>query len=115
MFEKEFVDRLKELYQNGNTYEEITHITGLSRSVIAYAITGSRPPKNLTVDALLKAFPEATINLQGKVVAPVINNGNNSGVMQTSVSGIDSAIDKILASEELSDSEKIKVLKVLKK
>ena len=63
----------------------------------------------------MKAFPEATINLRGKVVAPVINNGNNSGVMQTSVSGIDSAIDKILASEELSDSEKIKVLKVLKK
>ena len=115
MFEKEFVDRLKELYAGGRTYEEIADLTGISRSALGRVISGSRPPKNLTVDALLKAFPQATISLHGEVVAPVINNGNNSGVMQTNVATLDCVVNKILESEELSDSEKIKVLKVLKK
>ena len=118
MFEKEFVERLKELHQAGKTYEEIVTLTGLSRTVVAYAINGSRPPKNLTVDALLKAFPQAEINLYGDKVsidAPR-NSGNVVGVNNGTVGGcLDWAMDKILGTDELSADEKIKVLKVLKK
>lgn len=121
MFEKEFVERLKELYQAGKTYEEIADITGIARSNVACTINGSRPPKNLTVDALLKAFPEATINLHGdnvRINAPQ-NAGNVVGVNNGSVSSSGNfqiwAMDKILAADELTDEEKIKMMKVLKK
>lgn len=121
MFEKEFVERLKELHQAGKTYEEIVTLTGLSRTVVAYAINGSRPPKNLTVDALLKAFPEATIILYGdnvRINAPQ-NAGNVVGVNNGSVSSLGDfqiwAMDKILTADELTDEEKIKMMKVLKK
>lgn len=119
MFEKEFVERLQELYKAGKTYEEISSLTGISKSALGRVISGSRPPKNLTVDALLKAFPNAEINLYGDKVsidAPR-NSGNVVGVNNGSVIGgsMELAVDKILASEDLSDSEKIKVLKVLKK
>ena len=118
MFEKEFAERLKEFYKNGKTYDEISSLTGLARSVVARVISGTRPPKNLSVDALLKAFPNAAISLHGDRVnidAPQ-NSGNVVGVNNGNVGGcIDWAIDKILESEDLSADEKVKVLKVLKK
>ena len=119
MFEKEFVDRLKELYEKGKTYDDIAELTGLSRAFVACTINGSRPPKNLTVDALAKAFPNMIISLSGdkSKISVQENSGNVVGVNNGGVIGgsMEPAIDKILASEELSDSEKIKVLKVLKK
>ena len=118
MFEKEFVERLKELYFAGKTYEEIAKATGLSKTCVASAISGTRPPKNLTVDALLKAFPDAAISLHGDRVsidAPQ-NSGNVVGVIRGNAANcVDWAIDKILESEDLSADEKVKVLKVLKK
>lgn len=121
MFEKDFADRLKDLYNAGQTYDEIAGKTGLSRAIVASTINGSRPPKNLTVDALLKAFPEATINLHGdnvRINAPQ-NAGNVVGVNNGSVSSPGDfqiwAMDKILAADELTDEEKIKMMKVLKK
>lgn len=118
MFEKEFVERLKELHQAGKTYEEIAGITGIARSNVACAINGSRPPKNLTVDALAKAFPNMTISLSGDKTKISVreNAGNVVGVNHGTVGGcLDWAMDKILGTDELSADEKIKVLKVLKK
>lgn len=118
MFEKEFVDRLKELYEKGKTYDDIAELTGLSRAFVACTINGSRPPKNLTVDALAKAFPNMTISLSGDKTKISVreNSGNVVGVNHGTVGGcLDWAMDKILGADELSADEKIKVLKVLKK
>ena len=119
MFEKEFTERLKELYRGGKTYHEISAMTGLSKSAIARVISDSRPPKNLTMDALAKAFPNMTISLNGDNTKINVreNSGNVVGVNHGSVTynPMEPAMDKIIASEDLSDSEKIKVLKVLKK
>lgn len=119
MFEKEFIEQLKKLHQEGNTYEAIAAITGLSMPAVARAINGSRPPKNLSVDALVKAFPNMTISLYGDNTKISVreNAGNVVGVNHGSVTynPMEPAMDKIIASEDLSDSEKIKVLKVLKK
>ena len=67
-----------------------------------------------------KIFPHAKIDLRGDV--SIINAPENKGVVinkghinAIAPSCLDSVMDKILSSEELSAEEKIKVLKVLKK
>lgn len=116
---KIILDALMQQYQKGKTYQEIAKSGGLSYSYLHEIMTGKRPADGISVKKLNGLFPQCVLFLEGDSVsidAPR-NSGNVVGVNNGGVIGgsMEPAIDKILASEELSDSEKIKVLKVLKK
>lgn len=66
MYEKEIVERLKEMHDSGKSYEEIARITGVSRTAVAEILAGKRHVKNPSLSMLLKVFPHAVIYLDGK-------------------------------------------------
>ncbi|MBQ7396083.1 MAG: helix-turn-helix transcriptional regulator [Lentisphaeria bacterium] len=118
MYEKEVVERLREMYSQGMTYKEMKERTGISISVIAHAINGSRLPKNLSVDTLMKVFPGAVVSLGGSA------NNNSGGMNVGAVNGSNNFFNqdkscaekiraKLLNDDSFSADEKIKFLKFL--
>lgn len=76
MYENEIASKLKQLKNQGKTYEELHQLTGISRSYLAMILSGKQPVKNPTVDLLLKTFPGTTITLNG---VSVRGNDNQTG------------------------------------
>jgi hypothetical protein len=118
IYEK-IIETLKKEYAAGATYQELADKYQSSYTHIHNLLSGKRSISGISLDFFFRLFPRAAVNLEGDSVnidAPR-NSGNVVGVNNGSVIGgsMEPAIDKILASEDLSDSEKIKVLKVLKK
>ena len=116
---REILDALRQEFVKGATQVDIAKRSGVGRSYICELMSGKSPVDGLSLKKFNQLFPKATVYLYGDKVnidAP-LNSGNVVGVNNGGVIGgsMEPAIDKILASEELSDSEKIKVLKVLKK
>jgi len=117
---KEIQAVLRELSGSpGMTQQRLADASGLSQSYIAGLISGKCPVDGLTLKKINQLFPDATINLHGDNVsihAPG-NHGNVAGVNHGAIGGDWShvALQKLLDSEELSDTEKIKVMKVLNK
>ena len=105
------IEMLKKEYADGATYQELADKYKVSYTHIHNLLNGKRAVSGISLDFFFRLFPKAAV----KFSAGVVNTGTNTGVMSCGNSGMDDAIDKILASEELSDSEKIKVIKVLKK
>ena len=116
---KMILDALIQQYQQGKTYQEIAKSGGLSYSYLHEIMTGKRPADGISVKKLNGLFPKCMLVLEGDKVsidAPR-NSGNVVGVNNGSVNcnSMEPAIDRILAADELSADEKIKVLKVLRK
>ena len=108
--------KLQEEYSAGMTQLEMAKKYGLGQSHISRIISGK---KSISFEMLETMFPNATVNLDGDHISIHAdhNSGNVVGVNRGKISSdcMTTVIDKILESEELSDAEKIKVMKVLKK
>ena len=110
---QEILELLKKEYSEGSTYQKMAEDKNVSYSYLRGLLNGINPPEKLSLEILFKLFPRAAINLNGD---KIIANGhqaigiNNGTVTQS----MDSVIDKILSTDDLTAEEKIKVLKVLK-
>lgn len=100
-------------WRGGATQQEIADRAGLTNQHINNLLSGKRKVESMKLETLLKLFPHAEIKLERPQIA-----GDNAIQVQgnVSVKSDDSAVvDKILNDDTLSDEEKVKVLKVLKK
>ena len=112
---EDILEALKKEYADGATYQEMAEKYGVSYTHIHNLLHGKRSIDGISLRFFFRLFPKATVNIGGGIVAPVVNNGSNLGTMTGVVTGIECAVDKILQTDDLTDAEKIKVLKVLKK
>ena len=116
---KDILLELRKLYENGATQQEISDQTGVSRSYVRDLLSGKRPVDGLTLKKINQLFPQAILLLSGDTVSIRANrnSGNVVGVNHGTISqDCMSAIQsKILETKELTDAEKVKFLKVLKK
>ena len=116
----EVLAALRKKYANGDTQSEIAKNLGIGQSYFCQLISGKRPIDGLSLKKFNQLFPDCVVHLYGdkvKINAPA-NSGNVVGINNGSVAGndcMDWVMDRILAADELSSDEKIKVLKVLKK
>ena len=117
---EEVLEDLRSQYATGKTQEEIAKRTGVGRSYFCQLISGKSPIEGLSLKKFNQLFPDCVVYLHGdkvKINAPS-NSGNVVGINNGSVANngcMDWVMDRILAADELSADEKIKVLKVLKK
>ena len=108
IYEK-IIEMLKHEYNSGATYQELADKYNVSYTHIHNLLNGKRAVSGISLEFFFRMFPHATINFAGGDFSHLINNGKiTSGCLSA-------VIDKILESEDLSDAEKIKVMKVLKK
>lgn len=118
IYEK-IIETLKKEYAAGATYQELADKYQSSYTHIHNLLSGKRSISGISLEFFFRLFPRAVVNLEGDKANVEVkkNSGNVVGVNNGSVIGgsMELAVDKILAADELSDSEKIKVLKVLKK
>lgn len=98
-------------YNAGASQEEIAGKYALKQSHLSNFMNGKR---KLSLEKIQSMYPNLTINLHGASIAPIVNTGSNTGTMTGIVNELNTVIDKILNSEDLSSDEKVKVLKVLK-
>ena len=105
-------------YNNGGKQQEMAAAHRVSQQYISRLLSGKRSCEGLSLKAVSNMFPHATLNLNGDTVS-ADNSGTNNGVVGvnngTVTQSMDAVIDKILATDDLTAEEKIKVLKVLKK
>ncbi len=109
-------EALHKEWKEGATQQEIADRAGVTNQHINNLLSGKRKIESMKLETLLKLFPKVKIDLTGAQFA-----GNNSVQVQGGNYGninslsLDAMLDKILADDTLSDAEKIKVIKVLKK
>lgn len=119
IFGKDILAALRERWESGETQQNIAKKAHISQAYLCDLISGKSDIEGLTVKKLNALFPEASLNLRGDSVSIHAdhNSGNVVGVNRGRISSdcMTAVIDKILESEELSDAEKVKVMKVLKK
>lgn len=60
---EQIVAALREKYQSGATFAELSEQTGVSASYIRHIMNGKRDPMKISVDFLLRLFPTARIML----------------------------------------------------
>lgn len=118
---------LQDEYYGGGKQQEMAAAHHVSQQYISRLLSGKRSCNGLSVEVVSRMFPRATLNINGDTVVAE-NSGINNGVMginhgtvnattdrEIKDSCLNSVIDKIIADPELSDTEKIKFIKVLKK
>ena len=116
---KIIIKALREQLQGDLTQLELSERTGVSRTYICELVSGKANSDGLTIGRLNALFPECVLDLHGRNVQ--INANNNSGNVVGVNNGKITAdcmaqvMAKIIDASELSDSEKIKFMKVLKK
>lgn len=120
MIDYEYIaSTLKAEYEAGMTYNEIAQKHGISYTYIHNLLSGKRPIAGLTLAKLNALFPDASLSLHGDTVSIRAdhNSGNVVGINRGKIFAdyMNVVMDKILESKELSDAEKIKVMKVLKR
>lgn len=119
MFEKEIKERLQQMHDSGMSYDEISAKTGITKSVVAYCISGSRPIKNPTISLLLKVFPHCRIDLEGsnRIATAdhggVAVNGNGNNFFAEEKNKIRKIADAVMASDMDAES-KVKVYSIIK-
>lgn len=115
----DIIAALKAEYDSGMTYDEIAKKHGVSYTYIHNLFSGKRAVDGLTIKKINRLFPDSVLCLHGDKVTITANqnHGNVVGVNNGEINADCMAVvlDKILESEELSDAEKVKVMKVLKK
>lgn len=110
---------LKERYKKEKNYKKIAKQSGITYSYLYGLIHGTNDPKKLSLEKFFQLFPLATIDLYGDSVS--IRADHNKGAVvgvnhgNVATDFLSSVMDKILAADELTDEEKVKVLRVLKK
>lgn len=109
------LDELKREYAEGATYQELSEKYGVSYQYLRELIIGKKPVERMSLEMFFKLFPRATVTINGGIVAPVVNNGLNSGSMVGVHNDMAEARRKVLAAADLTADEKIKMLKVLEK
>ena len=109
------IDALKKEYAAGSTYQELSQKYGISYQYLRELIIGKKPVERMSLEMFFKLFPRATVSISGGIVAPVVNNGHNSGFMVGVGNDQSETRKKILESSDLTAEEKIKMLKVLEK
>lgn len=100
-------------WRGGATQQEIADRAGVTNPYINNLLSGKRKVESMKLETLFKLFPRAEIKLERPQIA-----GDNAIQVQGNLTlGSDTSalIDKILNDDTLSDEEKVKVLKVLKK
>lgn len=116
---EDIISALKGEYDSGMTYEQIARKHGVSYTYIHNLFSGKRAVEGLTLKKINKLFPKAVLHLSGDNVSVHAdhNSGNVVGVNNGTIDAgcMAAVLEKILESDELSDTEKIKVMKVLKK
>ena len=117
---KDIISALKSEYASGMTYEEIAKKHGVSYTYIHNLFSGKRSVDGLTLKKINKLFPDAILHLYGDKITITANQNhgnvvgvNHGGAIETDY--LSTILDKILATEDLTAEEKIKVIKVLKK
>lgn len=122
-------DEIKSVMQEqcrNSTQDQYSKKIGISQGHLNHLMNGKRKIESISLGTFFKIFPNASVKINGDTVVTKnsgINNGVmgiNHGTVNTTTdllkdSSLDSIMDKILSSEELSAEEKVKVLKVLKK
>lgn len=89
VFEEEVINALRLLLDN-NVERDLAKRSQVSRGYINALKNKKKPPRALSVETLLKLFPNATINLHGdSVIAD--NSGINNGVMGVNNGTVNSA------------------------
>lgn len=113
------LDNLKARWNSGETQASIAKSAGISQAYLCDLISGRADVEGLTIKKLNKLFPKAQLLLDGDSISIHADNnsGNVVGVNRGKISSdcLTTVVDKILESEDLSDAEKVKVMKVLKK
>ena len=109
------IEALKKEYADGATYQRLAQKYGVSYQYLREIMLGKKPVERMSLEFFFKLFPNASVTISGGIVAPVVNNGHNSGSMVGVAGDMSAARKKILSSVELSSDEKIKMLKVLEK
>ena len=108
-------------YSSGMTQEEVAAKHNVRQGQIQKLLANSRSAGGLLLDTVDKMFPNATVNLYGDSVSihAVQNHGAVVGVNRGTITHDRDLLfeieNKILAADELTDEEKVKVLRVLKK
>ena len=104
-------EALRQEWQNGATQQEIADRANVTNPYINNLLSGKRKVESMKLETLFKLFPQAEINLSGAQLA-----GDHVVRIQGGVSmDTRNLMNKILSTDELSDAEKVKVLKVLQK
>lgn len=114
---EQITNALKAEWKSGRTQQEIADRAGLTNQHVNNLLSGKRRAESMKLETLLKLFPHAQIDLQGAQLAgdhAVQIQGGNSGTVNSAVSR-EWAVDRILADSELTDAEKIKIIRVLRK
>ena len=110
---------LRRRYDSGSTQQELSQLTGVSRSYIRDLLSGKRAIDGLTIKKINQLFPRSVLQLNGDTVSIHANrnSGNVVGVNHGTISQdcLSAVENRILESTDLTAEEKIKVLKVLKK
>lgn len=111
----DIIDEVKKIlweeYRSGKTQQELADKYHLKQSHISNILNGK---KKISLEMLQTMFPHMSINFNGGIIAPVVNNGHNSGTMNGVVTDSGSMVDKILQSD-LSAEEKIKFIELVRK
>lgn len=114
----EILSVLKKEYEK-STYQQMAKDHGIAYTYLYDIMQGKRSIDGLTLKKINKMFPDAVLHLYGDkvtITAPQ-NQGNvvgvNNGAIETDC--LSAVLDKLLATEDLTAEEKVKVIKVLKK
>lgn len=113
------IERLIQRWQRGESQLSIAKKAGISQAYLCDLFSGKASADGLTIKKINSLFPKATLLLDGDSVS--IRADHNKGTVvgvnrdQISTDCLTAAITRIVDSKDLSDVEKIKVIKVLKK
>ena len=115
----------------GPTQHELAEEAGISDSYLTELLSGKCDVSGLTMKKINQLFPNATLNLSGDTVNTEQNHGHsvmsvNHGTVNVGSSGAANAVEggayyrvhvaeHILHSDDLSDEEKVRFLKILKR
>ena len=124
--EKIIFNALHEMCDGKPNQEEIAKSLGISRPYLNRLLNKKRPIDGITLRALMKLFPRATLNLNGYTVVADnsgtnhgvvgVNNGTVNGVISSSASAEDfrNKALKVLCDLDIPPDALVKVLKTIK-
>lgn len=121
---REILSEIRSLYDGGATQQEISDLTGVSRSYVRDLLSGKRSVDGLTVKKLNQLFPNATLSIGNRTIgdnnviharARVQSDNNFLPADGDAVEHFRRKIlDCIIACEEISDEERGKFLRIIR-
>ncbi len=120
-FEKDFIGAIR-MSLSEMTEREMGKRSGVASSYLNSLKNGKKPPRALSVETLLKLFPNATINLHGdSVIAD--NSGINNGVMGVNNGTVNSGHESLenfrhkiqdeIIRADVESEAKVKILNII--